>query len=341
MKRIIFQMALIWLAVQTGFAQSSFSPNPGNATLCLYTDTWALWNVSQAIGTSFPRASYETKYYLQRNGEQSARLVYKAIEGQIQSFSPIWIHADGTAIGWDINFNFLAGEVMPAETEPYLPNSLYYPVLVHCTGAGVVLMANNEHSSNEVTAPLYFLPWSYDRNVVDYRHPRLITDSTGMAFYSPRIWSSASAILSLRPPFLFLYDVGTSRLDIRRVDILRETTAALAFDGKTTVLKNANTLYAYSIGSGSLDSVSMPDESTVLCIRGNKLYCIQAHALTKSDSLNLVLQSYDFKTATWTTHKEIFRGDVNDETGLPVYMVLKDRLKLWTNARWFDLWWDR
>jgi hypothetical protein len=55
----------------------------------------------------------------------------------------------------------------------------------------------------------------------------------------------------------------------------------------------------------------------------------------------LVLQSYDFKTATWTTHKEIFRGDVNDETGLPVYMVLKDRLKLWTNERWFDLWWDR
>lgn len=335
--RILF--GLLWLISRAGISQSAFSPNPENATLYLYTEKWVLWHASKAVTSSFPRTAYETQFYLQRHGEQTAKLIYKAIDGQIQSFSPIWVHHNGTVIGWDVNFNYLADAVEPAETEPSLPNSLYYPVLVLCTGEGVVLMANNEQTSTDVNAPLYFLPWSYDRNVVQYRSPRLITDSVGMAFYAPRICSSNGKILSIRPPYFFLYDIGSGRLEKRQVD-LPELSGMIAFDGETMVFKNGSTLYSYSFKTARRDSVTVTDGCTVLACRGNKIYCVQEQALTKSDSLNLALESYDLDKAVWTVHTEVFRRDLNEETGMPVYMILKDRMKLWTSGRWFELRWE-
>ena len=338
MKHVLLSIALLWIT-STGFSQTAFFPDPDNATLILYTDQWALWNVTKAMETTFPRSSYESLYYLQRQGDADAQLVYKAIEGQIQSFSPVWVHSNGTVIGWDINFNFLADGVEPAGKEPVLPNSTYYPVLVNCNAPGVVLMANNEHSSTDVTAPLYFLSWSYDHDVVDYRDPRPITDSSGVPFYSSRVFMATDKILSYRPPYFFWYDIKTSRQEIVQVDDFQNTSEVVAFDGSMVVFKNGNTLFTYIFKSKRLNSISVSEDCMVLTCRGLKIYCIQGQALTKSDSLNLMLQSYDLNKAVWTTHKEVFSGDYHGDNGAPVHMILKDRLRVWTNKRWFEITW--
>jgi hypothetical protein len=208
---------------------------------------------------------------------------------------------------------------------------------VQCNAAGVVLMANNEQNSTDVTSPLYFLPWSHDRNVINYDDPQLITDSAGVPFYSSRVFISPDRILSYRPPYFFWYDLKNLQLDDREVETLQNLSEIVAFDGGTVVYKNLNTLYAYTFEPERLDSVSVTDNSMILACRGQKIFCIQPLALTKSDSLNLMLQSYDLKKAAWTTHKEIFRGDIQEETGTPVHMILKDRLRVWINKRWFDL----
>ncbi len=330
---------MLWLTA-AGFSQTPFHPNPDNATLILYSDRWTLWNVSRALESSFTRTSYESFYYLQETGKpQTAKLIYKAIEGQIQSFSPVWVHNDGTVIGWDMNFNYLTDAVQPAEKEPELPNSHYYPVLVNCNSAGVVLMANNEHQNTDVTAPLYFLTWSFDPNVVDYRNPLMVTDSAGIPFYSSRVFMTSNKILSYRPPYFFRYDIKSSQLDIREVELLQNVSEVVAFDGNMVVFKKPNTLYTYVFEPERLDSVLVAEDCMVIACREKRIYCIQGQALTKSDTLNFMLQSYDLKKAAWTSHKEIFRGDIKEESGVPVHMILRDKLRIWTNKRWLDIGW--
>lgn len=317
---------------------AQFIPDPANAQLTLVTPSWLVWTKETALPRSGPvdYGSTRISVYIQTEPDQPAWKVYEEVVGMINNFQPVWVWKDGSVVSWSGWFSFARKGILhePEAIMDTIPGATEMPVLRSMGDRGVIVMVPKEAVSMTSTHRLYFVPWTWDKRILDYRQARLITDDDGIGYWSGQVLYANGKFVASRSEKVFCYDSYTSKTDTLRLTSIspKISSSPTGFDGQNVLIQTDTSLTFVQLADRSEQSIRISRDWQWIGLKGRFGYgftidadsAIQRYRLTRRDLLSGTEEI--FATIRLNAQAEDFQE--------PACFIRGNKLWLWLDGRW-------
>lgn len=323
-------------------AFGQFFPDPTNADFVLATPDWIVWRTFQPTVDStniiHDRPGGIRTYYIQAEPGSQGWPVNKETIGMIETFNPIWVWKNGTTISWDMfmSYAFKGDVVHIDDTTTHFKGATELPTLRHVFEKGLVFIVPKSEVTLESVHPLYFVPWSWNNQLLDYRHAAQVSDDLGISYWSGRILNSENAIAFMRVGVLFIYDLQKQKLDSVKTD--RYLQDLVVMDDQRLILQSDTCLIVYDRVTKQMSDIPFIEKMVAFAVRGTSFYgFIPTSEEVETTSFDLI------RTDILTGRKSILfqLTELNHRLGgsamYPIHFIRGDNLWVWKNDRWVKI----
>ncbi len=313
------------------FAQ--FIPDPTNAQFVLATPSWIVWTTQKRLA-DMPKVddgSFRIEVVIQSEPGQPAWKVYEHISGMVNMFSPVWVWKDGSVIAWGGWFSMAKKNVLyEPENLDSITGSSEMPVLRSVGENGVIVMAPTEEVTMTSNHRLYFVPWTWDKRVVDYRRQKQMTDDEGIGYWSGSVLYADGKFLTSRSGKLFCYSAKDSRLDTLRMNSIDKASSPIAFDGKSALVASDTQCIYIDLQSKIEQKIYLPPEWQWVGLKGSEGFGIR----TENDGTS---STYKLIRRELLTGVEKILGQYSEDNNdyhAPIAFIQGNTLWFWANKQW-------
>ncbi|MBX7151081.1 hypothetical protein K1X84_05535 [bacterium] len=335
MKFTIFLILVLPLNAQ-------FFPDPTNAEFVLATPDWIVWRTYKQIIDSNniidDRPSGIRTYYIQSEPGAQGWPVNKETVGMIETFNPIWVWKNGTTISWDLFMSYSSkGEVVYLnDTTTHFKGATELPTLRHIFEKGLVFIVPKSDVTLESVHPLYFVPWSWNNQLLNYRNAKQVSDDFGIPYWSGRVLSSENAIASMRAGVIFIYDLQKQKLDSVKTD--RYMRDLVVMDDRRLIIQSDTCLIVYDRVTKNITDIPFPEKLIAVAVRGTSFYgFVPTSEEAETTSFDLVKMDVSNRSKSIVLQLTEANDRLGGSAMYPIHFIRNNYLWVWKNGHWEKL----
>ncbi len=335
MKLRLKQIFLVLAFSKSIFPQ--FIPDPSNAQLTLVTPSWLVWTTSKSLPKSDAAdfGSTRIEIFIQSEPGQHGWKVYEHVVGMINNFSPVWVWKDGSVVSWGGWFNMAKENVLyePDSADMFIATA-EMPVLRAVGETGVVVMAPEEEVTMTSHHRLYYVPWAWDKRIVNYKKRKQMTDDEGIGYWSGNVLYGDNRFFASRTNRLFCYDISSGKIDSMNIQLIEKESSPIAFDGRHALIVSDTQCVYFDLKTRTEQKVYLPTDWQWIGFKGTSGFGL----VTESDSAR---STYKLVHREFLTGVEKILGQYSEnpsegEAHPPTAFIKGNTLWFWVKTQWLQ-----